>query len=139
MSLLYVLVGIEHFTNKDLFIHIVPNYINLKKEVVYISGFAEIILGLLLIFKKTRKFASFGLIFLLISVFPANIYLYESEIAQKSLSISKNQALIRMPFQIPLILIAYWHSKEKHSKKISVASAILFIPTIIYFASLLNV
>ena len=136
MSLLYVLVGIEHFTNKDLFIHIVPNYINLKKEVVYISGFAEIILGLLLIFKKTRKFASFGLIFLLISVFPANIYLYESEIAQKSLSISKNQALIRMPFQIPLILIAYWHSKEKHSKKISVASAILFIPTIIYFASL---
>ena len=93
-------------------------------------------MGLLLIFKKTRKFASFGLIFLLISVFPANIYLYESEIAQKSLSISKNQALIRMPFQIPLILIAYWHSKEKHSKKISVASAILFIPTIIYFASL---
>ena len=136
MSLLYVLVGIKHFTNPDFFIHIVPNYINLKREVVYISGFAEIILGLLLIFKKTRKFASFGLIFLLISVFPANIYLYESEIAQKSLSISKNQALIRMPFQIPLILIAYWHSKEKHSKKISISSAILFIPTIMYFASL---
>ncbi len=136
MSLLYIIVGIKHFTDPNFFIYIIPDYINWKYEAVYISGFVEVILGLLLIFKKSRKLASYGLILLLIAVFPANVYLYESEIAQQSLNISKNQALIRMPFQIPLILIAFWHSKEKHSKKISISSAILFIPTIIYFTTL---
>jgi uncharacterized membrane protein len=136
MSLLYIAIGFKHFSDPNFFIEIVPSYISWKYEAVYISGFGEIILGILLIFKKSRNLASYGLILLLIAVFPANIYLYESEIAQQSLKISKNQALIRMPFQIPLILIAYWHSKEKHSKKISISSAILFIPTIIYFAYL---
>lgn len=136
MSLMYITVGLKHFTDPSFFTSIVPNYISWKHEAVYISGFGEIILGVLLMFKESRKLASYSLILLLIAVFPANIHLYESEIAQKSLNISKNQALIRMPFQIPLILIAFWHSKDKISKKLSVLSAVVFIPTIIYFITL---
>ena len=136
MSLLYIMIGIKHFKDPNFFIHIVPDYLSWKYEVVYISGLIEVILGVLLIFKKSRKLASYGLILLLVAVFPANIYLYESEIAQQSLNISKNQALIRMPFQIPLILIAFWHSKEQYSNNISIISAILFVPTIIYFSTL---
>ena len=73
---------------------------------------------------------------LLIAVFPANIYLYVSDIARESLNISKIDALIRMPFQIPLIIISYWHSKKISSKIFSKTCIILFIPTIIYFISL---
>lgn len=136
MSLLYIVVGIKHFNNTDFFMTIVPLYISFKKEVVLLSGLIEIIFGILLLFKQTRRLASFGIILLLIAVFPANIYLYSSEIAQETLNISKHQALIRMPFQIPLIITAYWHSKELHSKKFSIICGILFIPTIIYFATI---
>ena len=136
MSFLYIIVGIKHFVDVEYFVSIVPNYISWKKEAVFISGFFEILLGILLLFHKTRKIAAWGIIMLLIAVFPANIYLYVSEITRDILNISKIDALIRMPFQIPLIIISYWHSKKISSKIFSKTCIILFIPTIIYFISL---
>ena len=136
MSILYISIGIKHFTDPDFFIAIVPQFIIWKKEAVFISGIFEIVLGLLLLFKITRKFAAYGIILLLIAVFPANIYLFISEIAREKISISKSQALIRMPFQIPLIIIAYWHSKKNQTRKFSIICIILFLITIIYFLTI---
>ena len=136
MSFLYIIIGIKHFVDVEYFVSIVPNYISWKKEAVFISGFFEILLGILLLFHKTRKLAAWGIIMLLIAVFPANIYLYVSEIPREILNISKIDALIRIPFQIPLIIISYWHSKKISSKIFSKTCIILFIPTIIYFISL---
>ena len=136
MSLLYILVGIKHFSDPNFFLKIMPEYLNYHLELVYISGFFEILFGILLIFKKTRFFGAWGVFILLICVFPANIYLYNSEAAQIALDISKSQALMRLPFQIPLLIIAYWHSNEKSSKNFSTFCIIIFIPTIIYFSTL---
>ena len=136
MSLLYIIVGFRHFIDPEFFIIIVPPYISCKNEVVLISGLLEIIMGVLLLFKETRKIGSWGIILLLIAVFPANIYLYLSEVPQDMLGISKKQALLRIPFQIPLIILAYWHSQESESKAFSISCIILFIPTIIYFITL---
>ena len=136
MSILYVTVGVKHFTSTDFFIAIVPPIINWKEEVVLVSGFIEVILGVLLLFNQTRKLAAWGIILLLIAVFPANIYLYYSEVARETINVSKNQALFRMPFQIPLIIISYWHSKETYSKQLSIICGALFIPTIIYFITI---
>ena len=136
MSLLYVIVGIKHFTNTEFFIAIVPPIINWKAEAVLISGVVEVMLGVLLLFKHTRKLAAWGLIFLLIAVFPSNIYLYISDYAREIVEISKDQALFRMPFQIPLLIIAYWHAKEKPSKQLSIICSLLFVPTIIYFITI---
>ena len=134
MSLLYVILGIKHFTNTAFFVAIVPPIINCKEEIVLVSGLIEVILALL--FNQTRKLAAWYIIILLIAVFPANIYLYFSEIAREILSISKNQALYRTPFQIPLMIISYWHSKETHSKQFSILCGGLFISTIIYFITI---
>ena len=136
MSLLYITVGVKHFINPDFFVTIVPPIISWKEEAVLVSGFIEVLLGILLLFNQTRKLAAWGIILLLIAVLPANIYLYLSEIPREILSISKSQALFRIPFQIPLIIISYWHSKEIHSKQLSIICRGLFIPTIIYFITI---
>ena len=136
MSILYIVVGIKHFTDPSFFLNIMPDYLTYQLELVYLSGFFEILFGVLLIFKSTRFYASWGIILLLLAVFPANIFLYTSEIAQESLGISKNQALIRLPFQIPLILLAYWHSLKNSKRIFSIICGTIFIPTIIYFGSL---
>ena len=136
MSILYISVGVKHFTNPDFFLAIVPPFLLFKIEIVYLSGIAEILLGLCLIFKKTRKIAAIGILILLILVFPANIYLYISDLPQEILNISKDQAMIRMPFQIPLIILALWHSQEKSSKIFSTFCIIIFIPTLIYFLTI---
>ena len=136
MSFMYIFVGLKHFTDPQYFVNITPPQIQHKIFVVYLTGVLEILGGLLILNKKTRMIGAYTLIFLLIVVFPANIYLYVSETPQQLLGISKTNALLRLPFQAPLIFIAYWHSKENHPKWVAYFSAIIFLPTIIYFLSI---
>ena len=112
MSVSYVLVGVAHFINPDFFLNIMPDYLPWHLELVYISGAIEILLGVLLIFKKTRKLAGWGLIALLIAVFPANIYLVQSEEAQQALEISREMSIVRLPFQLLFIAIAFWFTRD---------------------------
>jgi len=65
-----------------------------------------------LFFSNTRKIASWGLIALLIAVFPANIYLAQSTEAQQALEISSIMAVVRLPFQFLFIGIAFWFTKD---------------------------
>ena len=136
LAILYVVVGITHFTNPDFFIPLVPPSLIYMEEIVFFSGIVEVIMGVMLFFKKSRRLGAFITITLLLAVFPANIYLYLSDTSRDIMNISKNQALLRLPFQVPLIIIAYWHSLDKSSKKFSFFCSVLFIPTIIYFISL---
>ena len=112
MSISYTYVGVRHFIDPDFFLAIMPNYLPYHLEFVYLSGIAEISFGILLFFKKTRTFAAYGLIILLVCVFPANIHLVESELSQSILGATKSQTIIRLPFQILFISLAYWHSKN---------------------------
>ena len=136
IALFYIIVGFKHFTNVDFFLIIVPPYLPFPEFIVYLSGIFEIVLGFLIIPSKSRKYAAFGFILLLIAVFPANIYLYTSETAQNLYGIDKIDALIRLPFQIPLIIVAFWHSLNNSSSEFDLIAIFLFIPTIIYFLSL---
>ena len=161
IAFFYIGVGIAHFIVPEKFTIIIPNafvdyvqgccishsnfsIINLtipieisiiiKLGLVYISGFFEILFGVLLLIKRYRFYAGIGLILLLIAVFPANIFLYLNESARNSYGeITQQQALIRMFFQIPLIVIAYWHSMKLEPKWFSYFCIIISIPTILYF------
>ena len=113
-----------------------PPHIPFSMFFVYLSGFFEILFGLMIIFKKSRYYGASGLCLLLIFVFPANVYLYHSYEAQEILNITKDGSFVRLFFQIPLLILAYWHSKEKHPKWVDYLSALVFIPTIIYFLSI---
>ena len=114
MSGFYVWIGIKHFLNPiDPFMHIMPPYLPFHLELVYLSGAFEIILGLLLLNKSTRTIAGWGLILLLIAVFPANIYLAFNEKPQQLIGISAFVASwVRLPIQGLFIILAYWHSKD---------------------------
>ena len=136
MSIMYIFIGIRHFTDPQYFLDIVPPQLPSKLFLVYFTGLIEIVGGAAILSPKSRKEGAYLLIFLLISVFPANIYLYLSETPQNLLGISKTEALIRMPFQIPLILLAFWHSKKNHPKWVVYLSSLVFPPTIIYFLSI---
>jgi uncharacterized membrane protein len=65
----------------------------------------------MLLFQKSRKVAGWGLIVLLIAVFPANIYLAQNEAAQQAIDISQTAAIVRLPFQALFIGIAFWHQR----------------------------
>ena len=110
-SIFYTIVGIKHFIEPDYFLSIIPPYLPFHIELVYISGFFEILFGLMILFPKYRYYGSIGLILLLIAIFPANIYLAQSKEAQEAIGASQQIAIWRLPIQGILIWIAYWIRK----------------------------
>ena len=110
-SIFYVLVGIKHFIDPNFFLAIVPPYLPYHLELVYISGLFEILFGIMILFPKYRYWGSVGLILLLIAVFPANIYLFQSVEAQKAIGATQEIATWRLPIQGIFILVAYWIRK----------------------------
>jgi len=110
-SIFYTIVGIKHFIEPDYFLSIIPPYLPFHIELIYISGFFEILFGLMILFPKYRYYGSIGLILLLIAVFPANIYLAQSKEAQEAIGASQQIAIWRLPIQGILIWIAYWIRK----------------------------
>ena len=110
-SIFYVLVGIKHFIDPNFFLAIVPPYLPYHLELVYISGIFEILFGVMILFPKYRYWGSLGLILLLIAVFPANIYLFQSVEAQKAIGATQEIATWRLPVQGIFILVAYWIRK----------------------------
>lgn len=116
MGFLYILVGIVHFVKTDFFLTIMPPYLPFPLALVYLSGAIEIMLGSLLMVKKYQTYAAWGLVLLLIAVYPANIYLAFNEAPQEALKVSAFMASwVRLPIQFVLIGIAYWHTRSKFS------------------------
>ena len=109
MSIFYISIGIKHFINVGWFMQIMPPYLPYHKALVYLSGAFEIIFGIMLLFEKTRFLAGWGLILLLIAVFPANVFAAQTNGA--AMGTSAAIAWGRLPFQGLFIALAYWHSK----------------------------
>jgi len=109
MGVFYISIGVSHFTSPIWYVQIVPPYLPYKLELVYISGLFEILFGGMLFFKKTRFLAGWGLILLLIAVYPANIYLAQTNGA--AMNTTPLVAWGRLPVQFIFVGLAYWHSK----------------------------
>lgn len=110
MSLFYILMGFKHMVSPKYFLPMMPPFIPCKKLVIYISGLLEIILAIFLLIEDSRWHAAVGIIILLIIVFPANIYVAISSEARKKLKVGMFFSIVRLLFQVLLILIAYWHA-----------------------------
>ncbi|MBA2547925.1 MAG: DoxX family membrane protein, partial [Burkholderiaceae bacterium] len=72
---LFVAAGANHFITPDFYVSIMPPYLPLHLPLVYLSGIAEVALGGLLMCGRYSNNAAWGLIALLIAVFPANVHM----------------------------------------------------------------
>lgn len=75
LAALFIAAGTLHFARPDFYVRIMPPWLPYHVELVYLSGAFEIGLGLLLLFPNTTRLAAWGLIALLIAVFPANLHM----------------------------------------------------------------
>lgn len=107
---MFVAAGANHFLNKPLYVGIMPPYIPAPRLMVEVSGVAEAGLGVAMLSGRLTRAAGWGLIALLVAVFPANLHmaLHPERFARFP------PALLwaRLPFQAVLIAWAYWHARR---------------------------
>jgi len=73
LSVVFVAAGVLHFVRPEMYEHVMPGYLPAHRELVLISGAAEIAGGIGVAFSQTRRAAGLWLIALLIAVLPANV------------------------------------------------------------------
>jgi uncharacterized membrane protein len=107
----FIFAGVRHFTHEDFYMKIMPDYIpiGLHRPAVIVSGMFEVLLGVMLVIPRTQTLAAWGLIALLIAIFPANIYAYQHS---REIFPDLDPALHfwRLPLQAVLILWAWWYT-----------------------------
>lgn len=107
----FILAGINHFLNTNFYLRMMPPMFPAHLFLVYLSGVCEILLGLLLLIPKFTRTAAWGLIALLVAVFPANIYMALNPNLFPEFSAAA--LYLRLPLQLVLIIWAYWFTRDK--------------------------
>jgi uncharacterized membrane protein len=106
LAFFFVVAGINHFLSAPFYLKMMPPYIPWHPAMVAISGVAEVLLGLLALLPRTRRLAGWGMIALLVAVFPANLYMYQNPTLFPN--VQPIVLLIRLPIQGLLIAWAWW-------------------------------
>ena len=104
-GLMFIAAGVMHFLKPAVYVRIMPPYLPIPLTLVYASGVAEVLLGFFLFVPRVTTLAAWGLIALLIAVFPANLHMAMNP--DKFPDIPTSLLYVRLPLQVLLIAWAY--------------------------------
>lgn len=116
LSVSIIVVGITHFVKPEQYARIVPPQLPYPFELVYISGFFEILGGIGLLIPFVSVAAAWGLLALFIAVFPANINLAINNIPIEGIPHHPFLYWARLPFQAVLIAWAWWYTRRSQEQ-----------------------
>lgn len=110
LAFCFISAGINHFWDPEFYLRIMPPYLPWPSALHLIAGFFEILFGVMLLIPKYQQLAAWGLIALLVAVYPANIYMAMNP--QLFPEFSPTGLWIRLPFQFVFIAWAWWFTKN---------------------------
>jgi uncharacterized membrane protein len=119
LAIAIITVGALHFLKPEPFIKIMPSQLPYPAELVYISGFFEILGGIGLLIPFVSVAAAWGLIALFIAVFPANINQAVNSIPIEGIPNNPVFYWVRLPFQAVLIAWAWWYTQNPQQRRLS--------------------
>jgi len=105
----YVFAGVNHFVNPEFYLAMMPPYLPAHGALVFWSGVFEVLGGVAVLAPGLRRQAGWGLVLLLIAVYPANVHmaLHPEQFAD----VSRSALFARLPVQFLLIAWAYWATR----------------------------
>ena len=117
MAVFYIFGGYNHLANPDFYLRMMPPSLPAPDWLNLVAGLAEIVLGVFLLEPKVRVFAAWGIIALLVAVFPANVYMATANLGVDGPGTGAGIAnWFRLPFQALLIAWAWWYTRPEESE-----------------------
>lgn len=118
LVIFYLVAGFNHFYNPNSYYHIIPHYLPYPVVINILAGCFEILFGLLLIWSKTRSYAAWGIILMLIAFLPVHISMIgDAPLKLGNLTVTPFIAWVRLVILQPLLILwAWWYVKAEGSK-----------------------
>jgi uncharacterized membrane protein len=114
MAAFYIFGGLMHFARPDYYMPMMPPYLPSHSALIFLSGLAELVLGIAVLIPTLRPLAAWGIIALLIAIFPANVHIALHNVpvfgAAEGAGIWN---WVRLPLQLVLILWAWWYTQPE--------------------------
>lgn len=110
LVIFFLFGGINHFLKPEFYLQMIPPFLPFPYWINILSGLAEIFLAILLLVPTSRVWACYGLIALLIAIYPANIYMFINSLNGFVYKVPTWALALRLPFQFVFI---YWAWKMK--------------------------
>ena len=107
LAIFFLLAGINHFLSPRIYLGMMPPWLPAPGLANVVSGAAEIAGGLGLLVPRFRRVAGWGLIALLVAVFPANLHV-ALQGHMPGLNVSPLILWLRLPLQPLLIAWVWW-------------------------------
>jgi uncharacterized membrane protein len=73
LAAMFLVAASGRLVNPDMLVDMLPGTLPLRREAVYLSGFLEVLGAIGLLMPRVRRAAAWGLLVLLVVVFPANV------------------------------------------------------------------
>jgi uncharacterized membrane protein len=115
LALFFVAAGLNHFLNPAPYWSMMPAYLPCPRALNIISGAAEIAGGAGIVFPATRLLAGWGLLALLVAVFPANLNVALH--GWKGENIAPWLLWARLPLQPLMMALVYWACIARRSQR----------------------
>ena len=100
--------GVMHFVDPGYFEPLVPEQLGSVAAWVFVSGVAEIVVGLGLVMTRSRRDAATALAVLLVVLYVGNLNMWVNDITIGETNLSTTGHLIRALVQVLLIAAALW-------------------------------
>ena len=105
----FVFAGIIHFVNPQFYLPLIPDWIPFPEAVNLISGLLEVLFGLLVLYPKTKKWGSLGIVVLLILFIPTHVYFIQvGSCIPEVLCVDPWMGWVRLVVVHPLLLWWAW-------------------------------
>jgi len=114
LAIFFVFAGLNHFRVPAIYLGMMPSWLPWPVECNWIAGTCEIAGGLGLLLPRARRAAAWGLIALLIAVFPANLHVALQGFMPGT-SVSPLALWLRLPFQGVFIAWVAWVGFDRRS------------------------
>jgi len=103
LALFFVVAGANHFVSPEIYRALMPPSLPWPDLLIGLSGVAEVAGGIGVMIPSLRKAAGWGLITLLVAVFPANLHAASHGLSVGDVAVPPWILWARLPFQLVFI------------------------------------
>jgi uncharacterized membrane protein len=108
LAIFFIAAGANHFRDPAFYLPMMPAWLPWPQVLIHVSGVAEILGGVGVLVVGTRRMAGWGLIVLLVAIFPANFHMAINGVQLPGLDAPAWALWARLPLQLVFIAWAWW-------------------------------
>ena len=113
LAIMFVFTGVAHFFMIESMSRMLPDFVPFRPEIIVLSGVAEIVLGLGLVFERTYRLAGILMILFLVAILPSNVYAAIMRVEVGGHAAGPVYLLFRVPLQMLFIGWAYYFALRR--------------------------